>query len=46
MCSKQILLKMIALCALAVCTLVVRKAEAQTAAANDSLKGLITDSAG
>jgi carboxypeptidase family protein/TonB-dependent receptor-like protein len=45
MCSKQIL-KMIALCALTLCTLAVRPAEAQTAAANGSLKGLITDSAG
>jgi hypothetical protein len=37
---------MIALCAITVCTLVVRKAAAQTAAANGNLKGMITDSAG
>ena len=45
MCSKQIL-KMTALCALTLCTLAVRPAEAQTATANGSLKGLITDSVG
>src|SRR5262249_13000965 len=43
--SKQILIAM-AVCAATLCTLAIHRAEPQTAAANGSLKGMITDPAG